>query len=441
MITITALPSRVIGVGRVGENEHRRVAFDISEYLAQYPDASFGLIHSPSGVTAYPVATVAVENDQLIWTVTSSDVTSEGQGRCELIVREGDTIAKSVIYMTQVLPALDGAGEAPEPWESWQEQMIGIAADVDASADRAEAASHAVQDMGATATTLEPGADATVTKTTDPETGAVTLAFGIPTGPQGPAGEPGQDGAAGRNGVDGVSPTASVTQTATGAVVTVTDASGTTTATLTNGQDGQNGYSPSVEVTEITGGHRVVVYDAEGGNSFDVMDGAEGQRGPAGQDGQAGQPGEDGFSPTASVTKVGSTATITITDKDGTTTATVNDGAKGDPGDDYVLTAQDKADIAALVTPEPVTVSGSTPSITAQANTRYVCGTVSTLTFTPSATGICDVRFTSGSTATVLTVPITVLWPDWFDPSALEANTVYEINIMDGKYGAVAAWT
>ena len=164
MITITALPSRVIGVGRVGENEHRRVAFDISEYLAQYPDATFGLIHSPSGVTAYPVATVAVENEQLIWTVTSSDVTSEGQGRCELIVREGDTIAKSVIYMTQVLPALDGAGEAPEPWESWQERMIDIAADVDASADRAEAASEAVQNLSVTAETMAPGAGVTVEK-------------------------------------------------------------------------------------------------------------------------------------------------------------------------------------------------------------------------------------------------------------------------------------
>jgi hypothetical protein len=93
------------------------------------------------------------------------------------------------------------------------------------------------------------------------------------------------------------------------------------------------------------------------------------------------------------------------------------------------------------VTPEPVTVSGSTPSITATANTRYICGTVTTLTFTPSQSGICDVRFTSGSTATVLTVPSTVLWPDWFDPTALEANTVYEINIMDGKYGAVATWS
>lgn len=410
MITITALPSRVIGVGRVGENEHRRVAFDISEYLAQYPDATFGLIHSPSGVTAYPVATVAVENDQLIWTVTSSDVTSEGQGRCELIVRQGDTIAKSIIYMTQVLPALDAAGEAPEPWESWQTQMINIAADVDASADRAEAASEAVQNMGATATTLEPGADATVTKSIDPETGAVTLAFGIPTGPQGPAGEAGQDGAAGR---DGVSPTASVTQTAEGATITVTDAAGTTTATLTNGRDGATG--------------------ATGPKGDTGPQGPKGDKGDTGATGPAGATGATG--PQGPKGDTGETGA------QGPQGETGPQGPQGDPGDDYILTAQDKADIAALVTPEPVTVSGSTPSITAQANTRYICGTVTTLTFTPSATGVCDVQFTSGSTPTVLTVPSTVLWPDWFDPTALEANTRYEINIMDGIYGAVAAWS
>lgn len=410
MITITALPSRVIGVGRVGENEHRRVAFDVAEYLAQYPDATFGLIHSPSGVTAYPVATVAVENDQLIWTVTSSDVTSEGQGRCELIVRQGDTIAKSIIYMTQVLPALDAAGEAPEPWESWQTQMINIAADVDASADRAEAASEAVQNMGATATTLEPGADATVTKSIDPETGAVTLAFGIPTGPQGPAGEAGQDGAAGR---DGVSPTASVTQTAEGATITVTDAAGTTTATLTNGRDGATG--------------------ATGPKGDTGPQGPKGDKGDTGATGPAGATGATG--PQGPKGDTGETGA------QGPQGETGPQGPKGDPGDDYVLTAQDKHDIAALVTPEPVTVSGSTPSITAQANMRYICGTVTTLTFTPSATGICDVRFTSGSTATVLTVPSTVKWPGWFDPTSLAANTIYELSVLDGVYGAVGTWT
>jgi hypothetical protein len=86
-----------------------------------------------------------------------------------------------------------------------------------------------------------------------------------------------------------------------------------------------------------------------------------------------------------------------------------------------------------------VTVSGTTPTITALSGVRYVCGEVATLDITPCASGICDIVFTSGSTATVLTLPSTVKFPDGaFTP---EANTTYEINILDGIYGAVMAWT
>ena len=87
-----------------------------------------------------------------------------------------------------------------------------------------------------------------------------------------------------------------------------------------------------------------------------------------------------------------------------------------------------------------VSVSGTTPTITAVENTRYVCGEVATLSFTPPASGISIVRFTSGTTATVLTLPNTVIFPEWFDATALEANTIYEMCITDGIYGAVMSW-
>jgi len=50
-----------------------------------------------------------------------------------------------------------------------------------------------------------------------------------------------------------------------------------------------------------------------------------------------------GFSPTATVTQTQSGATVSITDKNGTTTANISNG------DNYVLTAQDKSDIADIV--------------------------------------------------------------------------------------------
>lgn len=57
-------------------------------------------------------------------------------------------------------------------------------------------------------------------------------------GEQGPQGVQGIQGPAGADGADGVSPSATVTQTATGATITITDAQGTTTADIRNGQDG-----------------------------------------------------------------------------------------------------------------------------------------------------------------------------------------------------------
>ena len=62
-----------------------------------------------------------------------------------------------------------------------------------------------------------------------------------------------------------------------------------------------------------------------------------------------------GFSPTATVTQTASGATVSITDKNGTTTANILNGADGQ---DYVLTAQDKSDIANIVLGELPTTQG-----------------------------------------------------------------------------------
>ena len=92
-----------------------------------------------------------------------------------------------------------------------------------------------------------------------------------------------------------------------------------------------------------------------------------------------------------------------------------------------------------------VAVTGTTPSISALPGVRYVCGEVSTIDITIPATGIIDVVFTSGSTPAVLTVTppsgVTMKWANGFDPTTLEVNTVYEINVMDGCYGVVGTWT
>ena len=116
--------------------------------------------------------------------------------------------------------------------------------------------------------------------------------------------------------------------------------------------------------------------------------------------------------------------------------------ASGNAVGTYTETA--KSSIASMLN-APETISGSTPSITAKAGVRYICGECSTLTIVTPASGIVDVIFESGTTPTVLTVTppsgMTMHWANDFDPTALEASTTYEVNIMDGVYGVVGEWT
>lgn len=249
------------------------------------------------------------------------------------------------------------------------------------------------------------------------------------------------------------------------------------------GPSGSDGYSPQVSTESIAGGTRVTITDSTGDHEFDVMDGQTGQQG------HTGPSGADGYSPQASVSKSGSTVTITITDKSGTTTETVSDGQDGAPGQDGspgadgtsvtcattsitggtkvtltdktgdhefnvmngtngtdghtpikgtdYWTASDIAQIEADVSVQYVTVSGTDVSITGVDNTVYLCGEVSTISITPPQTGIIDVIFTSGTSAAVLTLPNTVKMPSGFQ---VEASKTYEINILNGIYGAVMSW-
>lgn len=91
----------------------------------------------------------------------------------------------------------------------------------------------------------------------------------------------------------------------------------------------------------------------------------------------------------------------------------------------------------------------SVPSIYAMPGIQYVCGECATLDITLPASGCIDVVFESGSTATVLnftlpTAEYTLVWENGFDPTSLEANATYEINIKivgTKCLGVAAAWT
>lgn len=82
--------------------------------------------------------------------------------------------------------------------------------------------------------------------------------------------------------------------------------------------------------------------------------------------------------------------------------------------------------------PTTVNITGTTPTITAQNNTIYACGELSTLTINDSMKNISfSVDFTSGSTATAITVPSGYKAPG--GDLAPEANQSYELSVRNGK--------
>lgn len=104
----------------------------------------------------------------------------------------------------------------------------------------------------------------------------------------------GDPGTPGHDGDDGFSPIAIVNQTMGGAVVTITDKNGTTTATIKNGTDGktpqkgidyedgrpgEDGYSPAASIQQTSTGAVITIVDKSGQSSATISNGKNGNDG------------------------------------------------------------------------------------------------------------------------------------------------------------------
>jgi len=206
MKIIDAKQCAAIALGRLGENEYTVVRFDVSAWITEIPGAVIGLYNQrPGDADAYPIAAIAVEDSVATWTVTSAELTQTGEGRCELVAIAGEVVAKSAIFRTIVFDALDGSGEAPEPWEEWQQQFIILKDAAEHAADRAE---EAVEHYPRINNGMWEVWDGTTEQWVS--TGVQAQGPQGETGERGETGDPGPRGETGEPGVDGVTFTPSV---------------------------------------------------------------------------------------------------------------------------------------------------------------------------------------------------------------------------------------
>lgn len=237
MVIENAYALEEIKLGRRGENQARKVVFDVlGKWREGYGDGVASLIVQRNGdAQPYPV-TVTEDNGALVWLVSSADTAVAGEGSAELRYTVGDTIVKSQIYKTRVRETLEDSGETPPPgYQSWVDEVLQAAADAETAVSKMpyvdettgnwfkwDAAAGAFADTGVAATgpqgEVGPKGDTGAqglkgdTGATGPkgDTGATgaqgpkgdTGATGA-TGPQGPKGETGPRGPQGEQGIQG----------------------------------------------------------------------------------------------------------------------------------------------------------------------------------------------------------------------------------------------
>ena len=361
MVDITTTGKNgVLNLGVQGENNARRVVFDTSNFSSSYGDGTAQVLYKPQGLNAYKVD-ITEDNGAAYWILKNTDTANDGYGELEFqwVNDKGALLAKPVRYRTFIKKSVeyDESGRPPEHYVSWIETLEKLAEKIEKGSAGGSGVSGGT--IAATAEQKDNGALITIT-----DANGTSTVF-ISNGADGAKGDPGAKGDKGDPGTDGVSPSAKVEQTEAGAVITVSDASGTTTATTTNGAKGDtgakgdpgakgdtgakgdkgdpgtDGVSPSAKVEQTETGAVITIKDASGTTTATLTNGAKGEtgakgdpgaKGDTGAKGDKGDPGADGVSPSAKVEQTETGAVITVSDSSGTTTATITNGAKGETG-------------------------------------------------------------------------------------------------------------
>lgn len=117
-VRLEDLKTMILNLGYVGENEHRQIRFDAKKMYDEYPHASASLTVAPAEGESYP-AVIERDGDFVIWTITDSDLTAEGDGELQLSFTYGETVAKTYIGRCRVCRSIVPTGDIPDPLDDF----------------------------------------------------------------------------------------------------------------------------------------------------------------------------------------------------------------------------------------------------------------------------------------------------------------------------------
>ena len=166
-----------IKLGFQGENEATQVVFDCTDVFAEYPNATPTLaVENPEG-TKYPV-TIEQDENNVLWTVRSSDTAYPGEGRMQLTFTDDTTVVKSYNPKTWIEPSTSSDDDPPDPIESWIEEVEGLLDDAEDATTAANNAAELANTKAGLANDAATAANAAATKIDDMEVAATDLAAG-----------------------------------------------------------------------------------------------------------------------------------------------------------------------------------------------------------------------------------------------------------------------
>lgn len=160
---------------------------------------------------------------------------------------------------------------------------------------------------------------------------------------------------------------------------------GDTGAQGIQGEKGADGYSPTLSTSKADGITTITITDATGTKTATIADGEKGAD---------GSKGADGYSPTAYVSKTGNKSTLVVVDQTGKTQVEILDGEKGETGAegytpvkgiDY-YTESDKSEIVADATESMKPLIPSVPVQSVNSKTGAVELTASDVGALPDTT-------------------------------------------------------
>ena len=118
-----------IAIGEERENLAVPVVVDYTAWIEQHGAGALQiLLQRPQDADPYPV-TVTNDNGEAVWTPNETDMNFKGRGEIQLVYTAGEVIERSPVIMVISGRSLVAAGDPPEPYETWLERLMVLAAE------------------------------------------------------------------------------------------------------------------------------------------------------------------------------------------------------------------------------------------------------------------------------------------------------------------------